>query len=112
MNFADIIELKPENINGNYLHFIRVKTKRTKKKDLRPIRVGLNPKAIDIIKRQKNTVPANPYLFPVLEKDLTPLTTKHRCQRFIQQYSNARVFQLNLLKNHWGIVHLLQLKII
>jgi len=88
MNFADIIELKPENINGNYLHFIRVKTKRTKKKDLRPIRVGLNPKAIDIIKRQKNTVPANPYLFPVLEKDLTPLTTKHRCQRFIKWVNN------------------------
>ncbi len=88
MNFADIIELKPENINGNYLHFIRVKTKRTKKKDLRPIRVGLNPKAIDIIKRQKNTVPANPYLFPILEKDLTPLTTKHRCQRFIKWVNN------------------------
>jgi len=88
MNFADIIELKPENINGNYLHFIRVKTKRTKKKDLRPIRVGLNPKAIDIIKRQKNTDPANPYLFPVLEKDLTPLTTKHRCQRFIKWVNN------------------------
>jgi integrase/recombinase XerD len=88
MNFADIIELKPADIDGNYLHFIRVKTKRTKKKDLRPIRVGLNPKAIAIIKRQRNTDPANPFLFPVLEKDLTPLTTKHRCQRFIKWVNN------------------------
>ena len=55
MNFADIIELKPDNISGNYLHFIRSKTKRTKKKDLRPIRVGLNARAIEIISRQKNT---------------------------------------------------------
>ncbi|MBS1925344.1 MAG: site-specific integrase [Bacteroidetes bacterium] len=88
MNFADIIELKPENISGKYLHFIRAKTKRTKKKDLRPIRVGLNPKAIEIIKRQKNTDAANPYLFPVLEVGLTPLTIKHRCQRFIKWVNN------------------------
>lgn len=88
MNFADIIELKPDNISGNYLHFIRAKTKRTKKKDLRPIRVGLNARALEIIKRQKNTDPANPYLFPILEKGLTPLTVKHRCQRFIKWVNN------------------------
>jgi len=88
MNFADIIELKPENISGSYLHFIRAKTKRTKKKDLRPIRVGLNPKAIEIIKRQKNRDAANPYLFPVLEQGLAPLTIKHRCQRFIKWVNN------------------------
>ncbi|RYE42559.1 MAG: hypothetical protein EOP48_23335, partial [Sphingobacteriales bacterium] len=35
-----------------------------------------------------NTDPANPYLFPILEKDLTPLTTKHRCQRFIKWVNN------------------------
>lgn len=84
MNFADIIELKPENISGDYLHFIRAKTKRTKKKDLRPIRVGLNPKAVEIIQRQRNENPANPYLFPVLEEGLSPVTIKHRCQRFIK----------------------------
>ncbi|MBS0645436.1 MAG: site-specific integrase [Verrucomicrobia bacterium] len=88
MNFADIIELKPENISGNYLHFIRAKTKRTKKKDLRPIRVGLNARALEIIKRQKNTDRANPFLFPILEDGLTPLTTKHRCQRFIKWVNN------------------------
>lgn len=84
INFADIIELKTENINGKYLYFIRVKTKRTKKKDLRPIKVGLNPKALEIIKRQKNKDPKNPFLFPILKEGLTPLTTKHRCQRFIK----------------------------
>ena len=84
MNFADIIELKPSDVDGNHLHFVRVKTKRTKKKDLRPIRVGLNPRALEIIKRYKNTDPANPFLFPILEKDLSPLTAKHRCQGFIK----------------------------
>lgn len=84
MNFADIIELKPSNISGSYLHFIREKTKRTKKKDLRPIKVGLNPKALEIIERQKNNDPENPFLFPILENGLSPLTIKHRCKRFIK----------------------------
>jgi integrase len=84
MNFADIIALKPENINSNYLHFIRQKTKNTKKKDLRPIRVGLNPRAKTIIEKWKNTDPENPYLFPVLEANISAVTIKHRCQRFIK----------------------------
>jgi len=84
INFADIIELKPSNINGDYLHFIRAKTKNTKKKDLRPIKVGLNPRAKAIISKWKNTIAENPYLFPVLETGLAPKTVKHRCQRFIK----------------------------
>ena len=84
MNFADIIELKPENISNNILQFVRQKTKRTKKKDLRPITVGLNQRAIQIINKWKNTDPSNPYLFPVLEPNLNPVTAKHRCKRFIK----------------------------
>jgi len=84
INFADIIELKPSNINGNYLHFIRAKTKNTKKKDLRPIKVGLHPRAITIINKRKNKDDSNPYLFPILEPGLKPITVKHRCQRFIK----------------------------
>ena len=84
INFTDIAHLKPENIDGSYLHFFREKTKRTKKKDMRPIRVGLNPLAIEILDRQKNTDPANPFLFPILEADLNPVTVKNRCQRFIK----------------------------
>ncbi len=84
INFADIIELKPANIDGQYLQFVRTKTKNTKKKDLRPIRVGLHPRAIEIIEKWKNTESANPYLFPILEPGLKPITVKHRCQRFIK----------------------------
>ena len=142
MNFADIIELKPLNISGNYLHFIREKTKRTKKKDLRPIKVGLNPKALEIIERQKNNDPKNPYLFPVLQTNLTPLTTKHRCKRFIKwvnvrmekirqelrhrtknrhlccppfvlyRIEKKKVFLLNILRKRLDIAHKLLLKVI
>ncbi len=84
MNFADIIELKPEDIKGNLLQFVRQKTKRTKKKDLRPIKVGLTPRAFEIIEKWKSTDEKNPYLFPILEPDLSPVTVKHRCKRFIK----------------------------
>jgi integrase len=84
INFTDIAHLKPENLDGNYINFYREKTKRTKKKDLRPIKVGLNPRVLEIINRQKNTDPENPYLFPILEAGLNPVTVKHRCQRFIK----------------------------
>ncbi len=84
INFADIIQLKPSNIDGSYLNFIRQKTKNTKKKDLRPIKIGLHPRAIAIITQWKNTDVKNPYLFPILEEGLQPITVKHRCQRFIK----------------------------
>lgn len=95
MNFADIIELKPENINNNLLQFVRQKTKRTKKKDLRPIKVGLNPRAIEIIEKYKNTNPDNPYLFPFLEPNLSPLTIKHRSKRLIK-WVNMRMENIRL----------------
>lgn len=95
MNFADIIELKPENINNNLLQFVRQKTKRTKKKDLRPIKVGLNPRALEIIEKYKNTNPENPYLFPFLEPNLSPLTIKHRSKRLIR-WVNMRMENIRL----------------
>lgn len=84
MNFTDIAHLTKDNLHGTYLYFFRQKTKRTKKKDLRPIKVGLNPKAIEIINSRRNEDVASPYLFPILEPNLSAVTVKHRCQRFIK----------------------------
>lgn len=84
MNFADIIALKPSNISGQFLSFYRQKTIRTKKKDLRPIKVGLNQRALEIIEKWKNKDRSNPYLFSVLEPNLSAKTIKNRCQRFIK----------------------------
>lgn len=93
MNFTDIISLRPENIYGKHLNFHRQKTIRTKKKDLRPIKVGLNPRAITIIEKWKNVDPANPYLFPILEAGLSAKTVKNRCQRFIK-WVNKRMYEI------------------
>jgi integrase len=84
MNFSDIAYLKPENITGTYLQFVRQKTKRTKKRDLTPIKVGLHPKAIAIIEKYRNKEEKPLYLFPILTADMTPLSIKYRCQHFIK----------------------------
>jgi integrase len=94
MNFADIISLKPVNISGNHLSFYRQKTIRTKKKDLRPIKVGLNPRALAIIERYRSPDPANPYLFSILEAGLSAKTIKNRCQRFIK-WVNKRMYEIS-----------------
>ena len=84
MNFSDIAHLKPLNIDKTFLQFIRTKTKRTKKKDQRPIKVGLHPRAVAIIKKWKNKDVINPYLFPILDTGLTPIQIKYKIQGFIK----------------------------
>ena len=99
MNFADIVEIKKENMQAvNYFHFVRVKTKRTKKKDIRPIKVGLNPRAIEIMNRYKST-DENPYLFPILEEGLKPVTIRNRCHRFVK-WVNQR---MEIIQKELGI---------
>lgn len=99
MNFADIVEIKKENMQAvNYFHFVRVKTKRTKKKDIRPIKVGLNPRAVEIMNRYKST-DENPYLFPILENGLQPVTIRNRCHRFVK-WVNQR---MEIIQKELGI---------
>lgn len=84
INFADIVHLKKENYHKSYLTFIREKTKRTRKKDLTPIKVALNNRAISIIEKYKNTETENPYLFSVLDVDTNAVTARHRNKRLLK----------------------------
>jgi integrase/recombinase XerD len=83
MNFTDIANLKPTNVNGNFLHFYRAKTIRTKKKDLTPIKVALHKRALEIITRRGTN--NGTYLFPILEEGLTAIQAKYRIQKFIKK---------------------------
>ena len=85
INMADICLLKKQNIQGEFFFFFRAKTKNTKKRDLRPIKVPLLPQSIEIINRWKNTNPDNPYLFPILEVELSARQIKFRIQDFVKR---------------------------
>lgn len=83
MNMTDICHLKPDCLEGTFFHFIREKTKRTRKKNLKPIKVPLSERSIQIIERWRNRDEGNPYLFPVLDPGMTAIQIKYRIQDFI-----------------------------
>jgi integrase/recombinase XerD len=99
MNFTDICLLKPENIGGEFFRFYRAKTKNTKKKDLRPIKVPLTDLTLAIIEKWRNRNPENPYLFPVLEAGLTPKQIKYKIQDFIRKVNEV----MNSIAKELGI---------
>jgi integrase/recombinase XerD len=83
MNMTDICLIRPENMQKDFFSFFRAKTKNTKKKDLRPIKVPLTERSRQIIEHWRNRDKANPYLFPVLEEGLSAYQIKYRIQDFI-----------------------------
>jgi len=89
MNMVDVLNLKKSDISGTHMQFFRQKTKRTKKKDLRPIKVYLSPDAIHIINRYRSHNQDSPLLFPMLEGTDSPKTEKQRCQRFIKMVNSG-----------------------
>ena len=89
MNMIDILNLKKADMSGTQIHFFRQKTIRTKKRDMRPIKVHLSEKAIEIIHKYHSKDQSSPYLFPTLEGTESPKTKKQRCQRFIKMVNNG-----------------------
>lgn len=73
MNLKDIALLKYENIDGDKLTFVRAKTKRSTRQNLKTIRVHLHPIAKEIIARWgNNSQNLDDYIFPILEKGISP----------------------------------------
>jgi len=83
MNFTDICQLKPQDIKGEFFTFYRSKTKHTKKRDLRPIKVPLTDRTKQIITKWKTIDRYNPYLFPILSAGLSAWQQKYKIQDFI-----------------------------
>jgi len=83
INITDVCLLKPENLDKDFFSIFRAKTRNTKKKDLRPIKVPLTELSKTIIEKWRNRNSHNPYLFPVLDEGLTAKQIKYRIQDFI-----------------------------
>jgi integrase/recombinase XerD len=77
INMTDVCLLKPENLDNDYFFFFRAKTKNTKKKDLRPIKVPLMDLSQSIIERWSNKNKSNPYLLPILDEGLNAKQIKY-----------------------------------
>lgn len=80
MNMKDMSLLKYSDIKSNVLEFVRAKTVRTKRK-VEPIRVALVDDVMAIIKKWGNVkVDGSTYIFPILEKGLTPVRERELIQ--------------------------------
>src|SRR5689334_18789777 len=82
MNVADICLLRKDQFHGNFFHYFRAKTKNTKKKDLRPIKVPLTDLSTNIIMRWGSNDGCK-FVFPVLQEGLTAKQIKYKIQDFI-----------------------------
>lgn len=84
INIKDILLLKYSNIDGDYIRFVRAKTRRTNRTNSTPITVVLNDELKTIIDRIGNQDKApSSFIFPVLEEGLSP----EREMAIIQQFT-------------------------
>lgn len=84
MNFKDILMLKPSNIDGDYLNYVREKTKNTLNQT-KIIRLYLHPIAKEIIKKYAViNGKKDDYLLNILDKSMTPQQQFQRVKSFIR----------------------------
>lgn len=89
MNIKDIALLKYKNITNGKFEFVRAKTKKTGKKNIKPIVIYLNSYIEGIINKYGNDREPNNYVFPILEQGLNPEKQQKRIKnftRFINQH--------------------------
>jgi integrase/recombinase XerD len=82
MNMADICLLTKDRIEGDFFHYFRAKTKNTKKRDLRPIKVPLSELSRQVMRRWGADEASNRYVFPILHDGLKPRQVKYKIQDF------------------------------
>lgn len=100
MNMKDILQLKYENIDGDFIRFNRAKTQSTNRTAMKPISVPLTNEMLEIINRWKN-ISNNPndYVFDVLKKGLEP----ERERSIIQQFTKMVNRYIDLIAKNVGI---------
>lgn len=84
MNLIDIFNLKYRDIGNEFMYFIRLKTKRTTKKQ-EPVEVYLSAPAREIIRRwgNANNNPNN-YVFKMIDDKLSAEANFKRCQSYLR----------------------------
>lgn len=67
INFIDLLKLRWDDINGNYLIFYRHKTQRTRRNNIRPIRIRISEKIQSLLDKigDRNS----PFIFGLMNKE-------------------------------------------
>jgi integrase len=83
INPKDILLLKKKDVEGDFIKFIRQKTKDTTRANLMEIIVPLLPEAKQIINRWQCTNENSPYLFNFINNDMSAMEQHKTIQQFV-----------------------------
>jgi integrase/recombinase XerD len=84
MNPKDILLLKKIDLEGDFIKFIRQKTKDTTRSNLVEIIVPLLNESKEIIKRWKDEEQTSPYLFNFIKPEMTSIEKHKTVQQFVK----------------------------
>jgi len=100
MNVKDMALLQQENLDGEYLRFVRAKTQRTNRSGSRMISVHVTDELREILRRHAQT--ESPYLFPILQKGMD-LDKQDKaiaqCIKMVNQYIRLLAQKAGIDKN-------------
>ncbi|MDE3145800.1 MAG: site-specific integrase [Bacteroidota bacterium] len=104
INFKDIAMLRWSNVDGDILHFVREKTKKTSQGNKITISCHLSEPAKKIIKKwsDKKNAAKDAYLFSILDENDTPLEQMRKIEQLIKntnKYIRRICMSLNIEKN-------------
>jgi integrase len=90
INFTDIALLKNKNIQGDFIEFIRTKTKNTNQGNALPIRIPINNITRKIIRKWGNKhTEAEAYIFPFVENGMEQAEIEKVINNFIDRTNKA-----------------------
>lgn len=100
INIKDILRLKYQDIDGEYIHFIRAKTERTNRMKSSVISIHMGDEINSIIKRwgNKDNRPSS-FLFPILNYEMNPERERATSQQFTKMVNTY----LKLIVSELGI---------
>ena len=102
INVKDICRLRWKDVSNDNITFIRAKTARTKKSELKPVLAVLTPALQAIINRQATSVRNfEAYVFPILPSNVTPQRERELVQyltRSINKYIRRIAAELGISK--------------
>jgi integrase len=94
INFADLIRMRWDNVQGGYLIFFRKKTQSTRKNNIKPITVPITPKLQELIDKVGVKRENNPFILGLLEEGFAENTYENLSHK-IRSNINEKLLEIS-----------------
>ncbi len=102
MNPKDLLLLKKDNIDGDFIKFVREKTKNTNRNSITEIIAPLLPESKAIIGKWKSNNDKSEFLFDFINEQMTPIQIYKTVQQFVKvtnKHMKAIACKVDISKN-------------